>query len=142
MPANIQPIYTRVPDIQWSTSALTVANTSVDLTGGTSYLVFTSDATNGGFVQRIRFRALGTNSATVARIFINNGATTGTAANNILWDEITLNSTTLTQTSSLAVQELPLNFGLPAGYRIYVTLGAGAGVGNPGWSASIIGGKY
>ena len=35
--------------------------------------VMTADATNGGFLQRLRLKALGTNIATVARVFINNG---------------------------------------------------------------------
>jgi hypothetical protein len=139
MPGNVQPIYTKVPDIQWSTTSITVANATTDLTSGTIYLVFTADATNGGFVQRIRFRSLGTNAVTVARIWINNGSTTATAANNTLWDEITLNATTAATTSALATQELPLNFGLPPGYTLYVTLGATVVTG---YDAIVIGGKY
>lgn len=138
MPGNVQPIYSKVGDIQWITS-VTATNTTTDLTSGTIYLAFTADATNGGFVQRIRFRSLGTNSTTVARVWINNGGATGTATNNILWDEITLNATTATQVASLATQELPLNFGLPPGYRLYVTLGTGT---SPGYAVSVIGGKY
>jgi hypothetical protein len=139
MPGNVQPIYTKVPDIQWSTTAITTANATTDLTSGTIYLVFTADATNGGFVQRIRFRSLGNNAVTVARIWINNGSTTATAANNTLWDEITLNATTAATTSALATQELPLNFGLPPGYTLYVTLGATVVTG---YDAIVIGGKY
>ena len=139
MPGNVQPIYTKVPDIHWSTTSITVANATTDLTSGTIYLVFTADATNGGFVQRIRFRSLGTNAVTVARIWINNGSTTATAANNTLWDEITLNATTAATTSALATQELPLNFGLPPGYTLYVTLGATVVTG---YDAIVIGGKY
>ena len=141
MPANNQPIFTRLADVQWTASAMTVANTTTDLTAGTSYLVFTADATNGGYVQRIRFRTLGTNSnATVARVWLNNGATTATVANNSLIDEITLPTTTVSQVASQANYELPLNFALPAGYRIYVTLGQAPT--SAGWQASIIGGKY
>lgn len=141
MPANNQPIFTRLADVQWTASAMTVANTTTDLTAGTSYLVFTADATNGGYVQRIRFRTLGTNSnATVARVWINNGATTATEANNALIDEITLPTTTVSQVASQANYELPLNFALPAGYRIYVTLGTAPT--SAGWDATVIGGKY
>lgn len=138
MPGNVQPIYSRVPDIQWAV-AVTAVNTTTDLTSGTIYPVFTADTTNGGFVQRIRFRALGTNVTTVARVWINNGSATGTAANNTLWDEITLNATTATQVAALATQELPLNIGLPPGYRLYVTLGTGVAAG---FNVSVIGGKY
>jgi hypothetical protein len=141
MPANNQPIFTRLADVQWATSAMTVANTTTDLTAGTSYLVFTADTTNGGYVQRIRFRTLGTNSnATVARVWLNNGATTATEANNTLIDEITLPTTTVSQVASQANYELPLNFALPAGYRIYVTLGTAPT--SAGWDAIVIGGKY
>ena len=138
--ANNQPIFTRIGDVQW-TDAMTVANTTTDLTSGTIYLAFTADVTNGGYVQRIRFRTLGTNSnATVARIWVNNGATTATGTNNTLFDEITLPTTTVSQVAGQANYELPFNFALPAGYRIYVTLGTAPT--SAGWDAIVIGGKY
>jgi len=141
MPANNQPIFTRLADVQWTVSAMTVANTTTDLTAGTIYLAFTADTTNGGYVQRIRFRPLGTNTnATVARVWINNGSTTATAANNTLFDEITLPSTTVSQVAAQANYELPLNFALPATDRIYITLGTAPT--SAGWSATVIGGKY
>tara|TARA_R110000868_G_scaffold46_3_gene601 strand:+ start:6498 stop:6920 length:423 start_codon:yes stop_codon:yes gene_type:complete len=140
MAANTAPIFSLLGDIQFTT-AMTVANTTKDLTAGTSYLAFTADATNGGFVQRIRLRPLGTNSnATVARVWINNGSTTGSAANNALFDEITLTVTTGTETAALATFELPLNFALPPGDKIYVTLGTAPT--SAGWQATVIGGKY
>ena len=140
MPANNQPIFTRIGDVQWA-DAMTVANTTTDLTSGTIYLAFTADVTNGGYIQRIRFRTLGTNSnATVARIWVNNGATTATGTNNTLFDEITLPTTTVSQVAGQANYELPLNFALPAGYRIYVTLGTAPT--SAGWDAIVIGGKY
>jgi hypothetical protein len=100
-----------------------------------------ADATNGGYVQRMRFRTLGTNlNATVARVWINNGSTTTVAANNILWDEITLPATTVTQTAAQANYELPLNFALPPSYALYVTLGTAPT--SAGWAITVIGGKY
>ena len=141
MPANNQPIFTRLADIQWTVSAMTVANTTTDLTAGTIYLAFSADSTNGGYVQRIRFRTLGSNSnATVARVWVNNGLTTATAANNVLFDEITLPTTTVSQVAAQANYELPLNFALPAGYGIYITLGTAPS--SAGWEATVIGGKY
>lgn len=139
MPANTSPIFTLTPEIQWA-DAMTAANTTKDLTSGTIYLVFTA-GTNGSYVQRIRFRTLGTNSAaTVARVWINNGNTTATASNNNLFDEISLPTTTLTETAAQANYELPLNFALPSNYRIYVTLGTAPNAA--GWDATIIGGDY
>jgi len=135
---NTQPIYTSSADTQWIGSVLT-ANTTKDLTAGTAYLAFHASTTNGGYVQRMRFRALGTNVATVARIFINNGSATGTTANNTLWDEISLPATTLSETSALPTYELPLNFALPAGYKLFVTVGTAVAAG---YGVTVIGGKY
>jgi hypothetical protein len=138
MPANTQPIFSSLGDIQWGATAITTANTAKDGTG-TVLDVFTADATNGGFVQRIRFRAAGTNIATVARVFINNGSANSTPANNILYDEITLAATTGSEVAALAVYELPLNFALPPGYKLNVTLGTTVAAG---YYVSVIGGKY
>lgn len=69
---NISPIFSRVGDIQGSVLLLN-AEPSYTGSGANNYCIYTSDPTNGGFVQRIRFKALGTNPADVARIYINNG---------------------------------------------------------------------
>jgi hypothetical protein len=134
---NTYPIYTASADTQWIGSA-TTANTTKDLSSGTGYFAFTA-ASNGGYVQRIRFRALGSNVATVARVFINNGGVTGTTANNILWDEISLPATTLSETSALPTYELPLNFALPPGYKLFVTMATAVAAG---YAITVIGGKY
>lgn len=135
---NTAPIYSRVADIQWITSANT-ANTTVDLTSGTVYQCFSADTTNGGYVQKMRFRPLGTNVATVARIWLNNGSTTATAANNVLWDEVSLAASTVSQTSALSVYEVPLNFAIPPSYKLYVTLGTTVAAG---YDIVTVGGKY
>jgi len=134
---NTLPIYTASADTQWITSAIT-ANTTKDLTSGTAYLAFTASST-GGYVQRLRLRPLGTNVASLARIWINNGGATGTTANNILWDEITLPATTNSETSALPTYEIPLNFALPPTYKIFVTIATGVAAG---FAIIVIGGKY
>jgi hypothetical protein len=139
MAANIQPIYSKIADIQWSTETVQSANTTTNLTSGTIYPIFTADTTNGGYVQRVRFRPLGSNAATVARVWINNGSDTSTAENNTLWDEIAIALTTVSQTAAQATYELPLNFPLPPSYRLYVTLGT---VVAAGFDVTVIGGKY
>lgn len=139
MPANINPIFTRIGDIQWNTTPILAANTTTDLTSGTSYTVFTADATNGGYVQKLRFRPLGANVATVARVWINNGAATTTAANNILFDEISLAISAVSQTSANPIYELPINTALPPGYKIIITLGTAVAAG---YSCATIAGKY
>ena len=141
MAANTSPIFSVQGDIQWATATNAIvqsANTTTDLTSGTIYPVFTG-GTNGSYIQRVRFRHLGTNVATVARVWINNGLTTGTAANNTLWDEITLAANTVSQVAAAINYELPLGFALPATYRIYVTLGTAVAAG---FKVTVIGGDY
>jgi len=139
MAANTAPIFSAKGDIQWTT-VQTSANTTYDGIIGTPQIAF-SASVSGGFVQRVRFKPSGSATATVARIFINNGQSTGSAANNVLFDEITLAASTATQTAATAVYELPLNIALPAGYRILTTIGTVQSAGG-GWYAAAIGGSY
>ena len=129
MPANIDPIYSKAPDIQWTTIPTgTTANTAGDGTG-TVFTVFTADATNGGFVQSIRVKALSVSTATVIRFFINNGLTNATPANNSFIDEMTIPSITATSVAAVSVFELSVGRALPAGYKInccYATSVTGA----------------
>jgi hypothetical protein len=72
MAANTSPIFSRAGDIQGGVVLTTAAN---DYNGqnANNAVVFIADSTNGGYIQRLRFKALGTNVATVCRIYINNG---------------------------------------------------------------------
>jgi hypothetical protein len=139
MPGNTAPIYSKVADWQWI-AGIATANTTKDLTSGTSYLAFTADATNGGYVKKLRIRHTGVNVATVMRVFINNGSTTATVTNNILFDEIGIGANAVvSESSSSTLYELPINEALPPGYKIYVTIGtAVAG----GLAVSTVAGKY
>lgn len=140
MAANTAPIYSKVGDIQWS-GALTTVNTTKDGSSGTMTLVWTADATNGGRLEKIKVRALGTNVATVVRVFVNNGSTTATAANNALFYEQTIAATTLSEVAAQTDNEI--NFGgavvLPPGYRVYVTIGTAVAAG---LVFTGLGGKY
>jgi len=142
MPANTSPIFTLTPAVEWTIN-MNVANTG-NMSAGTAYIVF-SAGTNGGYVQKIRFRHQSTNTTnsaqTVARVFINNGGASGTTVNNTIFDEITIASNTVSQVAASTNYELPLNFALPAGYTIYVTLGTAPSAGS--WiQATVIGGDY
>ena len=138
MVANANPIYSRTPDMQWGTTALTTANTAKDGTG-TVLTVFTADATEGGFCGTLVARAAGTNVATVLRVFINNGGANSTPANNILRYELTLPATTLSEVAQLAPYEIPLNIAINAGYKINCTIGTTVAAG---YYISVNGGKY
>ena len=139
MAGNTTPIFSKIGSVQWTTVPVVAANTTTDLTTGTSYLVWTADATNGGFLKKLRFRALGTNIATVARIWITNATGPGVAANSVLFDEVSLAASTLSQTSALAIYEIPINEALDPGYRVYITLGTAVAAG---YSVTGFGGKY
>lgn len=138
MPANTQPIFSRVSDVQWLTVALTSANTAKDGTG-TIGLIFTADVTNGGFVQKIVARSLGTNVATVLRVFANNGAANSTASNNAMIAELTLPATTLSEIAAQPDYVLPINIALPPGYKINCAIGTAVAAG---YMISAVGGKY
>lgn len=72
MAANTAPIYSAVADIQGG-DLLTTAAADFTGTGTANVSVFTANTQTGGYVQRLRFKAIGTNVATVARVYINNG---------------------------------------------------------------------
>lgn len=72
MSGNTSPIFSSVGAIGFTQTILTA---SADYNGNSPYdaKVFAA-GTNGSYVQRLRFKALGTNVATVARIFLNPGS--------------------------------------------------------------------
>lgn len=121
MVANTAPIFSKQAHASW-VNGITAANTAKDGTG-TVDTIFTADATNGSFLQKLIIRPRGTNVATVIRVFINNGATNATASNNALIGEVTLPATTNTETAAIQGTEISFNLPIPAGYKINVTLG-------------------
>lgn len=138
MAGNNDPIYSRVGAIG-QTTGITSAQNTYDGAGANDTLVFTADATNGSFVQRLRFKAKGTNVATVARVYINNGSVNTTAANNVFYGEFSLPAITISANASTGDFDYPLNFALPPGWRIYVGLGTAVAAG---WTVSTIAGHY
>jgi hypothetical protein len=72
MSANANPMFTRVGAVQ---GGVTLTTAAADYTGQgiLNYLVFQADPSNGSFVQKLRFKSLGTNVASVARIHLNMG---------------------------------------------------------------------
>lgn len=146
MAQNTQPIFTLVPRVSWGSvddnsgatpGPILSGNTATDGTGFVTP-VFTAGS-NGSYVQRLIARPIGTNVITVLRVFVNNGSTNATQANNVLIGELTLPATSVqTQLAQQGI-ELALNFGIPAGYVINVTLGAAVA---GGYRVSVVGGDY
>lgn len=142
--ANKTPIYSIGGDnsVDSSTTmAPTFTTAAADYTGATAThnkLVFTAGA-NGSFVQRLRFKAIGTNTASVARIFINNGSSNTTATNNTFYGEVSLPGTTATNTAATVEIDYPMNFALTPNFRIYVGLGTTVAAG---WVCFAVAGEY
>ena len=145
MTANTAPIYSiagRTDSVAANNSGLVVgptANTALD-GSGTLVKAFTA-GTNGSYLQKMRFRPVGSPAATVARVFISSSSTTSSTVTS-LYDEITLPATTLSQTAATSIFELPLNFALPASYFLYVTFGTSTGSTGTGYSVVTIAGDY
>lgn len=119
MTANMNPIFPITPKIGWGT--ILTANTAKDGTG-TVVPIFTAGV-NGSRVDQIKVRPTGTSVATVLRVFINNGMTNATAANNSLYTEATVPAVTLSEMVAQVDTVIPLNLTLPAGYVLNCTIG-------------------
>lgn len=126
MAANTTPIFVATPRSSFVSTGVN-ANTALDGTG-TVATAFTAGA-NGSKIEQINLVNLGTAVATVVRIFINNGATNATAANNSLLYEVPIIANTLSQTAASSFVTLPTNIILPSGYKINVTTGTAIAAG-------------
>ncbi len=120
MAANTIPIFPLSPKVSWATT-LQTANTAKDGTG-TVVTVVTAGA-DGARIDYLRVRATGTNTATVLRVFINNGADPTVATNNALFTEATIAATTLSEVAALAETTIALDLALPPGYKLTCTIG-------------------
>lgn len=144
MPGNANPIYSGQGEVANNSTTgmnqlITLAAADFTGAGANNSLIFTADATNGSYVERIRLKAGGTNVASVMRFFINNGAVNTTAANNVFHGEISLPATTLNNAGATVELDYPLGFALPPGFRIYMGMGTAVAAG---WVASVVGGNY
>jgi hypothetical protein len=138
MPGNAVPIFSKSANVSWNASALTAANVAKDGTG-TVVTIWTADTTNGGYLDKIKIRPLGTNVATVMRFFVNNGLTNATPANNSLFDEVGLAATTLSEVAAIAGAVLPVNQIFPLGNKINAVIGTGVAAG---FAVTAFGGNY
>lgn len=126
MAANTVPIF--VKNIKnWTALSGLSANTAMDGTG-TVVTLLTGD-TEGSQVNKLRVVHLGTNVATVLRIFMNNGSTNAIAANNTLVKEITVAANTISQTAASVAYEIPLNMAVQSGYKLNLTIGTAIAAG-------------
>jgi hypothetical protein len=137
MAANTIPRYTLQGDYTKDNAtgmAPTLTTAAADFTGisANNLLVFTAHATNGSRIVGIHFEAIGTNTQSVARIYINNGSANTTATNNSLVGQLTLPATTTSNTVAVVSADYYFPNGaadLNPGFRIYVGLGTTVAAG-------------
>ncbi len=143
MSANIEPIYPVIPKVSMCKvlTADATASKNHDGTSSGAVLLFTAGA-NGSRIDSVKAMPLGTNAATVLRLFINNGQDPTVATNNSLFKEISSASNTISETA--AVTELKLItpddlLCLPPNYRLYIVVGTTIVAG---LQVTAIGGDY
>lgn len=130
----LDPQYTTTPNV--SSILVTTANTDYSLATGTSFLCFTAGA-SGSYVGFAKLKPVGTAAASVIRLYINNGGTVTTVTNTWLFSEATVTVQTSSATASLQEYTIPLQFALPAGYKIYASAGT-----TTNFQVTVIAGDY
>jgi hypothetical protein len=125
--------------IAGTTEPLITANTST--TGASDELarVYSAPSAEEQFIEALDFQSHGTNAATVARVFLNNGRDRTVAANNVLWKQYTLAATTASQTAAPASERKEIKEYIPAGSQILVAIGTGA---TDGWGINVVAGPH
>lgn len=148
MAGNSNPQFTRNGNV--GAVNVSAANTSSE-GGGTigtdTFLAFTADATNGSFVDTVRWiptaTANTTTTATVGRVYISSVTSgTTTTANTHLMAEVTLPAISADHaTIPVFSIDIPLSLRLPAGWTVLVQNSA-APAASSTWKAIVIGGDY
>lgn len=143
MAANNNPIFTTEGNLSangGTTMVGAMTTAAADYTGASANNKLTHTAgANGSFIKSIKFVSAGTNVATVARIYLNNGSANTTAANNQLIGQISLPATTAIATAATAEPSYPLEMMIPPNFTIYIGLGTTV---SAGWVATCIAGDY
>lgn len=143
MAANTSPIYSIRGDVSvdnGTTMATALTTATGDYTGVSAnhVKVFTAGA-SGSFVQRLHFKAKGTNTASVARIYLNNGTDQTTATNNTFFGEVSLPGTTASNTVATVEIDYPMDVAIKNGFTIWVGLGTTVAAG---WVCTAVAGQY
>lgn len=157
MPANTSPIFALTPNLGVPGVLLTTAMTNTKAFDGTEAagtamaLVYTSGS-NGSSVNQLRCfytstagaTASGTTTATLLRIWANNGSANTTATNNILLGEIALPAQAVTALGTSVLPYYTFNAipVLPAGWKIYAGITVAVGGTNCAIGVTVDGGDY
>lgn len=126
MATNKSPIFVNTPQTAIALSG-TAANTAMDGTG--TVVTICTAAADGSFLERIRVKPLGSNVTTVMRFFVNNGGATSTAANNALFEELNLPTTTASNSAAQPTYDVFFGLKMKAGYKVTCTIGTAVAAG-------------
>lgn len=149
MAANTAPIYGRAPDVQVGGAVLgPTAVTAMDGTGALQ-AIFQADLTEGGFVDSVVLKPVGSAAATVVRLFIYDGdpvtftpGTSNTVANTCLIDEISTVATTASNTLAQNAYVFSVRRALKPGQRLLIGFGTSTGAAGVGFAVTTFGSKY
>ena len=147
MPANTKAIYPISPNVSGKNIMVADTNLKAPVTNG---IILVTAGENGTRIDAVSVRSLGTNVATVLRIFWNDG--TGIGESNFqLIHEVLLPATTA-QTANVTGSDiilLPINFAndgrgvlppaLKSGQKLYISLGTTVA---SGYSVLFMGGDF
>ena len=150
MAGNASPIFAKIGQIGIAT--LAAANTGSNLSTNAA-LIFSGvgnldralPTDTGSIINEVRVKAApaaGTTSATVFRVWINNGGSLSTIENNAILSEITIPAITYSAVAANVDFVVPMPRGglvVPPGYRIYATIGT---IGSGSFQIIAIGGEY
>lgn len=120
-------------------TAMTAAKSydGTEAVGTSMQKVFTAGAAGSQLPKlKLRFgstagaQAIGTTNASVARIWLNNGGVNTVATNNILFDEVKIPASLMSQTDKPSQSIADYDFGLlalPSGWNVYVGIATAIG---------------
>lgn len=126
------------------------AVTLQDGTGATP-IIFMADATEGGYVDSITLKSVGSPALTVARIFFCTSTvaagsftpgTTNTAANTSMIAEASLAAVTTSNTVAQNEVVISIRKAIPAGMKLLIGFGTSTGAAGTGYAVTTWGSKY
>jgi hypothetical protein len=109
MAVTSTPIFAQAP--RHAAATISTANTNRD-GSGTIDPIFTADATNGSYIERVDITATGTTTAGVVRLFLYDGSAA------YLWKEILVSATTPSTTVAAFMRTIRERIFLPAGWSL------------------------
>lgn len=133
MTMNTAPVFPLTPFAKSTAAVLATANTAMDGTGTMTDSGVTAGS-DGAYLEGVKVRHKGTNTATVLRIWLYDGVSLYS-----LYMERTIPSNSLSQTAESADIFVPLNVRIPSGYKVYYTIGTTVAAG---LYLTLVGGQY